>query len=136
MHLPSTAFISGHLDLTEQEFEEHYASKIRKAIENHDRFVIGDARGADSMAQKYISQIYFSQNKILRKTNLDCPVVVYHMLDKPRNNNYGFRTKGGFKNDTERDKQMTLESTYDIAWVRPGKEESGTAKNVNRRNKM
>lgn len=57
------------------------------------------------------------------------------MFDKPRFN-LGFKTSGGYKNDEERDAAMTKNSNYDIAWVRPGKEKSGTAKNLERRKKF
>ena len=60
-------------------------------------------------------------------------VVVFHMFDNPRNNAGGFSTAGGFKNDKERDAAMTNNSDADIAWVRPGREKSGTAKNLSRR---
>ena len=35
--------------------------------------------------------------------------------------------------DEERDLAMSCASTDDIAWVRSGREKSGTAKNINRR---
>ncbi|MEM7554709.1 MAG: hypothetical protein AAF378_11500 [Cyanobacteria bacterium P01_A01_bin.84] len=113
-------FISGHLDLSEEEFEEHYHSAINKALANNQSFVLGDARGADTLAQQYL----FGKTKA---------VVVYHMFASPRNN-VGFPTCGGFKSDNERDEQMTRDSHQDIAWVRPGREGSGTQRNLNRRN--
>ncbi|MBD2362960.1 hypothetical protein H6G36_17510 [Anabaena minutissima FACHB-250] len=112
-------FISGHLDLTEAEFDFHYRLKIDKALEENESFVVGDAQGADTLAQQYL----------LTKTK---SVIVYHMLTSPRNN-VGFSTRGGFKSDAERDEQMTLDSHKDIAWVRPGKKRSGTQKNIDRR---
>ncbi|ABC29376.1 hypothetical protein HCH_02576 [Hahella chejuensis KCTC 2396] len=112
-------FISGHLDLTPQEFEQHYAPAIDQALENQASFVIGDARGADKLAQDYL---YGKSNA----------VTVYHMFDTPRNNP-GFPTRSGFTSDNQRDKQMTADSTCDIAWVRPGREKSGTARNLARR---
>jgi len=57
------------------------------------------------------------------------------MFDTPRNNS-GFLTKSGFKNDRERDIAMTQASTKDIAWVRKGREKSGTQDNINRRNEL
>jgi len=115
-------FISGHLDLTEEEFQTHYAHKILLAIKNGDSFVVGDARGADTFAQEFLDMHDAFQN-----------VVVFHMFDNPRNNAGGFSTAGGFKNDKERDAAMTNNSDADIAWVRPGREKSGTAKNLSRR---
>ncbi|MGD1904029.1 MAG: hypothetical protein ACFB9N_17525 [Geitlerinemataceae cyanobacterium] len=113
-------FISGHLSLTPEEFETHYRSTIDRALANGDAFVVGDARGSDTMAQVYLSG----------KTEA---VVVYHMFDRPRNNSAGFPTRGGFTSDAERDAQMTRDSERDIAWVRPGRERSGTQQNLDRR---
>jgi ribosomal protein S16 len=55
-----------------------------------------------------------------------------HMLAAPRNNT-GFPTVGGFATDEERDEAMTLASDVDLAWVRQGRENSGTARNIARR---
>jgi hypothetical protein len=112
-------FVSGHLDLTEEEFQTHYAPRIDKALQAGEKFVVGDARGGDAMAQKYL----------YGKTT---EAVVYHMLTSPRIN-AGFPTLGGFQSDAERDRQMTADSDQDIAWVRPGREKSGVQANLNRR---
>lgn len=118
-----TAYISGHLDLTTKEYNEHYHSKILDAvIAGHD-FVVGDARGADWFAQ--------CQLQIVALPGIS-NVVVYHMGSSPRNN-CGFTLIGGYASDSARDEAMTDASTYDIAWVRPGREKSGTAKNIRRR---
>lgn len=114
-----THFISGHLSLSDTEFYEHYRPAIDAALAHGDSFVVGDARGADTLAQNYL----------LGKTD---NVLVYHMFTEPRNN-AGFKTVGGFKSDSERDARMTAESDHDIAWVRPGRETSGTQKNLDRR---
>jgi hypothetical protein len=118
----STYFISGHLDLTQQEFDTYYQVFLVRAIASGGSFVIGDARGTDTLAQEYL------------KGNKN--VTVYHMFDKPRNNVYGYKTVGGFKTDAERDAAMTAASNDDIAWVRPGREKSGTSKNLKRRNNI
>jgi hypothetical protein len=117
---PVTNFISGHLDLTPAEFDLHYRPAIDGALARGDSFVLGDARGTDALAQSYL----------LGKTTA---VVVYHMFTSPRNN-AGFETVGGFESDGERDARMTTVSDRDIAWVRPGREKSGTQKNIDRRN--
>ena len=111
-------FISGHLDLTQAEFNEHYRPQIDIALSKNQGFVVGDARGADTLAQQYL----------FGKTEA---ITVYHMFESPRNN-AGFPTKGGFQSDKERDEQMTRDSHQDIAWVRPGREKSGTQKNLDR----
>lgn len=120
MHKNEIFFISGHIDLTIDEFNMYYKLYIDNALKNNCSFVIGDAKGADKLAQQYL----------VGKTN---NVTVYHMFTSPRNNVGNFKTIGGFKSDDERDSQMTKDSTKDIAWVRPGREESGTAKNIKRR---
>lgn len=121
-------FVSGHLDLTKKEFDEHYRTPILVALGAGKSFVIGDAKGCDAMAQRLIDEVLR-----LDADRQDDDVVVYHMLRKPRNNIGKFSTVGGFKSDEERDQEMTFASTEDIAWVRPGREKSGTAKNLARR---
>lgn len=117
-----TYFVSGHLDLTQEEFDLYYMPRLLHcAAAEGASFVIGDARGGD-----YLSQALLWKHGFLRN------VTVFHMFDKPRNNP-GFQTKGGFTSDEERDIAMTAASTADIAWVRPGREKSGTAKNLTRR---
>jgi len=113
-------FVSGHIDLTKEEFDEYYSGKLQSAIATGASFVVGDARGADDMAQAFLA----SQS---------ADVTVYHMFTAPRHN-YGFKTIGGFDSDLTRDEAMTAASNIDIAWVRPGREKSGTAKNLQRRN--
>lgn len=119
------AYISGHLDLTPEEFDEHYGEKLKDAILQGHEFVVGDARGTDEMAQNCLFEVCDKDK-----------VTVYHMFELPRNYKIGFKIKGGFKSDTERDEAMTAASDYDIAWVRPGREKSGTAKNIARRKMM
>ena len=122
-----TVFISGHLDLTEEEFNEHYRPIILNAWCWCASFVLGDARGADAMVQRYLRSLIDSN-----PDNDGGLIVVYHMFDKPRHN-MGFMTVAGFQTDDERDAAMTATSDLDIAWVRPGREKSGTAKNLARR---
>ncbi len=117
---PRTYFISGHLDITPEEFSEHYVERLLALIDEGASFVVGDARGADKRAQTFL------------KGRGAMRVTVYHMYNKPRNNE-GFQTHGGFRTDEERDRAMTAASDADVAWVRPGRENSGTAKNLGRR---
>lgn len=115
-------FVSGHLDLTPAEFQEYYVPRLREAVLDEAKFVVGDARGADVMAMQWLYLMFG-------------PTTVFHRHDKPRNNPDKLPTRGGFKTDEERDAAMTAASTEDIAWVRPGRERSGTAKNLRRRAK-
>lgn len=129
--MSKTYFISGHLELSEQEFADHYKSKIDKALAENAGFVVGDAPGTDLMAQQYL----------LGKTE---NVTVYHIRKAPRND-LGFFLRGRFKTDRDKDTAMTNESDKDIAWVRSEEEQkklygdkyrkrvSGTAKNLWRR---
>jgi len=115
-----TYFVSGHLKISSDEFEEHYIPLLEKALSEGAQFVVGDARGTDAKAQQWLS-------------GQGANAVVYHMFENPRNNVGNFPTKGGFESDSERDTAMTQSSDFDIAWVRPGRESSGTAKNLARR---
>lgn len=119
----TTYFISGHLDLTMDEFREHYTPRITAALADdaNAAFVIGDARGCDLMAQLHLWDV-----RVVR-------VQVFHMFGRPRNNVGGFPTVGGFSSDNARDTAMTKASDADIAWVRPGRPSSGTAANLARR---
>jgi hypothetical protein len=119
--IKSTAFVSGHIKISQEEFDTHYIPLLDKAIEQGHKFVIGDANGVDAMAQKYLEQ----------KGVTD--ITVYHMFTSPRNTVACAKLVGGFINDDSRDSTMTQFSTYDIAWVRKGKEKSGTQKNLDRR---
>lgn len=141
----SIYFISGHLDISEKDFETHYKQKIDDAIKEDSCFVIGDAAGVDHMAQKYLA----SYHKVHPELCIDQRVIVYHMLDAPRHNVGNFATKGGFKNDLSRDTAMTESSDDDILWIRSPEEskmlfgdkydpkrKSGTEKNHLRRIKQ
>ena len=124
-------FISGHRDITNKEFQRYYAKAITDAVlkePNTAEFVVGDYYGVDEMAQAYLAK--------LKETRPNIKVTVYHMFDAPRKNFYKFPTVGGFVNDHTRDCAMTLNSDYDIAWVRSGKHTSGTAQNILRRKLM
>ena len=114
------AFVSGHLDLSDEEFELHYVPAIEEARARGARFVVGDARGADLLFQRYAHAHALS-------------VTVFHMFESPRHNVGASPTTGGFSTDSARDEALTVASTIDIAWVRPGRERSGTARNLQRR---
>ena len=108
--------------MDEAEFAEHYESAIRAAVAEGAHFVVGDARGADQRGIALLWELIPGSER----------VTVFHMFAKARNNP-GFQTKGGYQTDEERDTAMTAASTHDIAWIRPGRENSGTAKNLARR---
>lgn len=114
-----TAFISGHRDLNEWEFEEHYVPAIKEAMARGDDILVCDYWGADQMAQEYLYNHEYDKVNVL------------HMLTSPRVNVGEFPTIGGFKTDDERDTYGTYHSDYDIAWSR--KVGSGTWQNIQRR---
>ena len=122
-----TYFISGHRDITEDEFEINYKSAIDFALyeDPYAKFVVGDYVGVDIMAQNYLTDMI--------GLNPD-RVTVFHMFDSPRNKNEKItRTKGGFTSDEERDAAMTNASSKDIAFVRDNTKISGTGSNILRR---
>ena len=126
----TTYFISGHRDITQEEFEKNYGSIIKNIVDNNSpstiRFIMGDYYGVDIMAQNYlIDNLNFPPDRIC----------VYHMFDKPRNIHPKIENRvGGFSNDEERDAAMTRDSHIDIAFVRDHLKLSGTAMNILRRN--
>lgn len=113
------AFISGHRDLTQEEFDLFYVPLLNEAIEKKHTILVCDYCGADLMAQKYLNDKKYYN------------VTVVHMFSKPRNYYEGFKKKGGFKSDEDRDSFCTENSDYDIAWSR--REGSGTWQNIERR---
>ena len=118
----NTYFVCGHLDVTDDEFALHYAPRLQAAVDEGACFVVGDARGCDAMVQAYLAE------RVPRDR-----VRVFHMFTSPRFNVGNFPVVGGFESDSARDAAMTAASTADIGWVRPGREKSGTAKNLARR---
>jgi hypothetical protein len=126
----NTYFISGHRNITEEEFEMNYKLEIDAVLyENPNaRFVVGDYYGVDIMAQNYLlDQVGIEPER----------VTVYHMFEAPRNKNEKVvNLCGGFKTDDERDDAMTNASHKDIAFVRDYSKISGTAMNILRRHKL
>jgi hypothetical protein len=126
----NTYFISGHRNITEDEFEFIYQPAINAALyENENaKFVVGDCVGVDIMAQNYLVDILGIDPK---------RITVFHMFESPRNINPKITsTKGGFKSDEERDAAMTASSFKDIAFVRDYTKISGTGQNILRRHKL
>lgn len=61
-------------------------------------------------------------------------ITIYHMFKAPRYTALrSVPTQGGFTSDIERDKAMTEHSDYDIAFIRKGKESSGTAQKYSKK---
>jgi hypothetical protein len=114
-------YICGHLDLTQEEFNEYYLPVINACVYTAWNFIVGDADGVDKFAQEFLDSKLLMQKK---------RVTVYHMSDKPRNNIGDFQVLGGFSSDEERDSAMLKRADKILAWIKPGREKSGTAKNL------
>ena len=122
-------FVSGHRDLTRQEFEEHYVPLIQKVIidDNCAQFIVGDWEGCDLLfiqymiRHRYINYIHLYYVHSVRLYEYFSPHELYSIIDVPKNTY------------DECDEAMTRDSDFDIAWIRPGKEDSHTAKNIKRR---
>lgn len=124
-----TYFISGHRDITQDEFDYNYAAILDKLVEDENTlFVVGDCDGADIMAQNILmDEFMLSPDRI----------TVYHAYGKPRNLNPKITNViGGFSSHVEKDEAMTKASSYDVAFVRDWKKMSGTAQNILRRHKF
>lgn len=124
-----TFFISGHRDITKEEFNKLYVPTIINVITSYDAyFVIGDYEGVDIMAQDFLlDDLKYDVSK----------VKVFHMGEKPMNVNEKVKlTAPNFADDEHRDGSMTLMSDADIAFVREGRETSGTAQNIIRRHRF
>jgi hypothetical protein len=118
-----TYFISGHRDLTPIAFGERYGDRLAKIVcesKEEVSFVVGDCEGCDIMAQRHLQ-------------SMGAKFKVYHVSNTPMHAVEGADLVGGFKSDVDRDMAMTRASDADIAWIRLGKERSGTARNIERR---
>lgn len=125
-----TYFISGHRDLTQFEFDKYYIPKISKVLDDDPNadFVIGDWEGCDKMALEFLlSQpiynfitVYYVDYVHIKPFGAD--ITNFENVYVKRRNNYN-----------ECDASMTHDSDFDIAWIRPGKENSHTSKNIDRR---
>ena len=127
-----TYFISGHRDLSKEDFQLYYEPIIDEVVSNDSdaAFVVGDCDGVDKFAMNYICKYY------------TVPLIIYHMFDTPRNIPEGLSEHpelegvffhGGFTSDEERDVAMTKVSDFDIAFVKDNRWDSGTAQNIKRR---
>ena len=57
-------FVSGHRDLTKEEFEKYYVPKINYVIANEQNpvFIVGDWEGCDTMFLEYLNTLYLRLN--------------------------------------------------------------------------
>lgn len=80
--MTKTVFISGHLNISKEDWEKHYKSEIDRYIEERCNFVMGDARGVDKMSIDYLWNNWVEN------------VTIYHMYGRPLNNATDYPTKG------------------------------------------
>lgn len=120
-------FVSGHRDLTKEEFEEHYVPRINDVInrDNCVNFVVGDWEGCDFLFMNYIQKF----------EDYEYGYITIYCVQESRIGCFDHKTVGIRYCDTydECDAAMTEDSDFDIAWIRPGKEDSHTAMNIKRR---
>ena len=131
-----TAFISGHTDLTREEFDAHYLAPLRHVLREGHRVVVGNAEGGDTMALQHL----------LANGHDSALITVY--VFRGRQMLYPVATVGNWTSYSQRDAAMTAASDYDLCWVRPEaecrrlygdkyrKRVSGTEQNVLRRQEM
>ncbi|KAF2679396.1 hypothetical protein K458DRAFT_422219 [Lentithecium fluviatile CBS 122367] len=153
-----TAFVSGHINITPQQFSFHYVPALDAAIHRGDTFILSAARGADTLALAYLRTrnvdpsritIYLHTPQPNRKPNatqarVDKMQSTPEVEERYRKEGYNIRVTQGYHD--ERDAACTDASDYDILWVRGETETaalygskyrpsriSGTQKNRDRR---
>lgn len=145
------AFISGHIDLTREEFAQEYIPHIDQAIAEGCIFVVGNALGCDRHALEYLSKRVDKKRVTIYHRESPYDKIHKEHLTLAEIRALGYENiRTGYSSFVERDHRMTLESDYDIAWVRPNHETekilmegsgkpnrlSGTLKNIQRRRMM
>ena len=125
-----TYFISGHRDLTQEEFVKHYIPTLENILKNDPmaNFVVGDWEGCDKMAIEWLI------------SHRDYPDVYIYYVDEVRVTFFGEKLINFYNvmlrpcaSYDECDSRMTQDSDFDVAWIRPGREDSHTAMNIKRR---
>ncbi len=138
-------FISGHVDITPEQFNLHYKPKIVAAASDpNSLFLIGNASGTDYLAQQLLIDLFTSAGMTDFKR-----IHIYHRHTDPGQHvDRRCTLVSGFSSHSSKDKQMTINSDQDIAWVRSEEETkmlygdkykpsriSGTEQNLIRRSK-
>lgn len=117
------AMISGHLNTTLAEFHKFYSGEIEKCAKEGYKFIVGGAKGTDTLAQLHL----------MRVLNDLSAVTVYDRGDEDNRQHKSFQHKNGYASYTQRDENMTAESSMDIAFLHKDGGGSGTAANIIRR---
>ncbi|KAF8972478.1 hypothetical protein BDZ97DRAFT_1752386 [Flammula alnicola] len=114
------AFISGPLEIDAAYFDTHYAPRIREAISQGHRFIIGPSRGIDTFALHYLRKSGVPASRIRLYFNTSEETRLKPIFKR-------FEESGGrvvvVKGDhTQRDEAMTRASHYDILRYRTEEE--------------
>lgn len=136
------ALISGHIDLSTSDFEEHYVPQIETALDAGHHFILGDAVGTDTQALSYLLSPAISS----RYPDIKSRIIVYpsrrYNISKLQQQGLTViapnhpslhveRTIVVVKKSgpdsrryhhIQRDANMTAASTYDILYVRNDEE--------------
>ena len=115
--------VSGHTDLSIEEFNEHYRERIMDAINAGDPIIVGGASGADRLTQELCHSLQYYNVTVSDKGQQDNRITEL------------FSHASGFETYALRDSFMTKNSDSDIAYVRPNPMAlgSGTQCNIHRR---
>ena len=119
--------IFGEDDLTDNEIEFNYYSKINQAMFLYEdvKFILGSNNGFDKKMQDYFMDILGVDPEIIE---------VFYVGDMPEYINPKIVNKRcGFKDANEQDTAMMYSSAKDIAFVRSITENSATSANILRR---
>ena len=119
--------VFGEDDLTDNEIEFNYYSKINQAMYLYEdaKFVLGSNDGFDKKMQDYFMDILGVDPEIIE---------VFYVGDTPEYINPKIINKRcGFKDSNEQDTAMMNSSAKDIAFVRSITENSATSANILRR---
>lgn len=138
-----SVFISGHRNITQEEFTKYYTEEIDSFLRWVDKesslgsksltFYIGDCIGCDSMAINYIADYITKHNTSNINIKLCMLCDTFSGQNNTIYNNKYIKIIKKFNTHEERDCYMTENTTYDILWVREGCWDSGTAQNYVRR---
>lgn len=127
-------FISGHRDITQEEFDANYVPAIEDAIEDaidngqttweDCEFIVGDCKGCDQMAAEYIAK-YIEEN-MDDWDCVPCTLTIHHMFSEPRfrvgtkadDGNYYIDVRERFNEGVENESDLvTLEDCPQVHYV-------------------
>jgi len=98
----SKTLIKGKIDITIEEFNEHYIDKIDELIDEGNEFVIGDQHGFDHLLQTYL---HCKRVK---------DITIFHTGNNPELILSAFNTFGGYQSYEEADKAMKVYSENNV----------------------